>query len=228
MEAPTQPQGVQGDLRKPLSTPEALRAFSVAAQKRSLPAKYLLAGPQQSSNHIYLVLEGAISAAIEGECGREVMLAQFDPGAFFGEACLSTQPSPQGMLIRTRRVSLIAEMTGEEFAQFGLSHPEVTLELARQLASRLHQISERLADLAFRNVSERITRTLDSLCAGSEVTLMADGSRRITVSRRELAHRVGCSREMAGRVIKQLEGAHHLRTAGRALILPGENASGSH
>jgi CRP/FNR family transcriptional regulator, cyclic AMP receptor protein len=228
METPTRPNGPQGDVRTPLSVPEALRAFSIAAQKRSLPAKYLLVGPEQPSHHIFLVLEGAITAAVEGACGREVMLAQFDPGAFFGEACLSTQPPPHGLLIRTRRVSLIAEMTGAEFAQFGLSHPEVTLELTRQLASRLHQISERLADVAFRNVSERITRTLDSLCAGSEVTLLADGSRRITVSRQELAHRAGCSREMAGRVIKQLEDARRLRTAGRALIFPGEGASGSH
>ena len=41
------------------------------------------------------------------------------------------------------------------------------------------------------------------------------------VSRQELARLVGCSREMAGRVLKKLEGEGLLHARGKTLVLYG-------
>jgi CRP/FNR family cyclic AMP-dependent transcriptional regulator len=41
----------------------------------------------------------------------------------------------------------------------------------------------------------------------------------IRVTRQELAKLVGCSREMAGRVLKMLEGDGHITVAGKTIVV---------
>lgn len=91
--------------------------------------------------------------------------------------------------------------------------------LGHQLAKRLRDTSRRAADLAFVDVAGRIARTLLSLTnePGHEVV---DSGRVVRISRQELARIVGCSREMAGRVLKALEEDSLVRVKGRAVFVP--------
>src|SRR3546814_7119075 len=83
-------------------------------------------------------------------------------------------------------------------------NPDIMFEIAGQLAARLRDTTRRLFDLAFLDVAGRMARTLINLTGKREA---AAGPRGVTIrtSRQELARLVGCSREMAGRVLKRLE-----------------------
>src|SRR3546814_3890779 len=77
-------------------------------------------------------------------------------------------------------------------------------EIAGQRAARLRDTTRRLFDLAFLDVAGRMAHTLINLTGKREA---AAGPRGVTIrtSRQELARLVGCSREMAGRVLKRSE-----------------------
>jgi len=101
--------------------------------------------------------------------------------------------------------------------QVAASNPVLALELAAQLAARLERATRKLRDLAFIDVSGRILQALGE----QPDALTHPRGMQIQVSRQELARRVGCSREMAGRVLRTLKERGTLRTRGETVVMPG-------
>lgn len=203
----------------------AMQAFLQQARKRSVPAKRTLLRSGEAPTQVMWVLEGSLSVALEAADGREVVLGYLNPGDFCGEASLFPDHHLSNTVIRTRRITLLAEMGAEQFRAFCNEHPETLFEISRHLASKVHDCGQRIADLALLNVSSRVARTLENLGSSPDATLTARGEVSVSISRQELARHVGCSREMAGRVVKQLEADGVLRTEGRTLILADHSAN---
>jgi CRP/FNR family cyclic AMP-dependent transcriptional regulator len=110
------------------------------------------------------------------------------------------------------------------FRRLADESPSLTLEIATQLALRLERTNRKLGDLAFVDVSGRIAHALLDLCSEPEAMTHPEGMQ-IRVSRQELSRIVGCSREMAGRVLKALEGQGLLRAHGKTIVLYGVRPS---
>lgn len=198
----------------------AVQAFVQQAHKRSYSPKHtlMLAGdPPQS---IYLVLEGSVSILLEDENGREIVLAYLGPGDFFGELCLFPDQQTRTAIVRTRTPTLAAELNYDAFMKFYRENPDIMFEIAGQLANRLRNTTRRLADLAFLDVAGRMDRTLIDLTKRRDATEHPDGTL-IRTSRQELARLVGCSREMAGRVLKKLEEDGVVVAQGRSILVLG-------
>ena len=80
-------------------------------------------------------------------------------------------------------------------------HPEEILyAMGAQLSQRLMQTSTKVGHLAFFDVTGRIARTLLDLCKEPDAMTHPDGMQ-IRITRQEIGRIVGCSREMAGRVL---------------------------
>ena len=73
--------------------------------------------------------------------------------------------------------------------------------IGAQISQRLLHTSRKAGRLAFLDVSDRIYRTLFDLAKEPDAMSHPQGTQ-LRVSRQELARLVGCSREMAGRVLK--------------------------
>ena len=73
---------------------------------------------------------------------------------------------------------------------------------------------------AFLDVSDRIERTLHDLAGEPEAMSHPQGTQ-LRVSRQELARTVGCSREMAGRVLKKLQADGKLHARGKTVVVYG-------
>ena len=86
--------------------------------------------------------------------------------------------------------------------------------MATQLATRLDRTNRKLGDLAFVDVTGRVAHAIMDLCGEPDAMTHPEGMQ-IKVSRQELSRLVGCSREMAGRVLKVLEEQGLLRATGQ-------------
>jgi CRP/FNR family cyclic AMP-dependent transcriptional regulator len=93
-------------------------------------------------------------------------------------------------------------------------------ELATQLATRLDRTNRKLGDLAFVDVTGRVAHAIMDLCSEPDAMTHPEGMQ-IKVSRQELSRLVGCSREMAGRVLKVLEDQGLLRATGKTIVVFG-------
>jgi len=86
------------------------------------------------------------------------------------------------------------------------------------LAGRLSDLNQRVANIAFMDVAGRLTHTLMDLSRKPDAVPHPSGVV-VRISRQELARHVGCSREMAGRVLKKLKNDGFVHSQGRNILI---------
>src|SRR5690606_36287890 len=96
-----------------------------------------------------------------------------------------------------------------------------------QLSRRLLTTSRKASRLAFLDVTDRIVRTLHDLSREPDAMTHPQGTQ-LRVSRQELARLVGCSREMAGRVLKKLQADGQLHARGKTVVVYGTRSRVRH
>jgi CRP/FNR family cyclic AMP-dependent transcriptional regulator len=169
---------------------------------------------------LYYIVDGSVEVMIEDEDGNEMVLSYLNKGQFFGEMGLFYEQPTRSAWVRTRTECEIAEMTYPRFRQIASESPGLVFELATQLATRLDRTNRKLGDLAFVDVTGRVAHAIMDLCNEPDAMTHPDGMQ-IKVSRQELSRLVGCSREMAGRVLKVLEEQGLVSASGKTIVVYG-------
>jgi CRP/FNR family cyclic AMP-dependent transcriptional regulator len=178
------------------------------------------------SDALYLIVSGSVAVAIEDENGDEIVLDYLNRGDFFGEMGLFEPDNTRSARVRTRAESDIAEISYAHFRELVQDDPELLFALAGQITHRLERTSRKVGDLAFLDVTGRIARTLLDLCSQPDALTHPDGMQ-IKISRQEIGRIVGCSREMAGRVLKNLETQSLVTASGKTIVVFGATREGT-
>lgn len=89
-----------------------------------------------------------------------------------------------------------------------------------QMAQRLRNTTRKVGDLAFFDVTGRVARCLLELCKQPDAMTHPDGMQ-IKITRQEIGRIVGCSREMVGRVLKDLEERSLVQVKGKTMVVYG-------
>lgn len=173
----------------------------------------------------YYLLEGSVAAIIDDDDKRELLLAYINKGEFIGEMGLFVSQESRTVILRTRTKCRIAEITyaridrllDNELKEYA---KPFLFAVGRQISLRLRQTIRKVGHLAFLDVTGRIAGTLLDLCKQPDAMTHPDGMQ-IRVTRQELGRIVGCSREMAGRVLKSLEEQELIAAAGKTIVVFG-------
>ena len=205
---------------RPLSEIPAINRFLSYCRIRAVPSKTVLIHAGDVPDVLYYVIKGSVEVLIEDEEGNEMVLAYLNKGQFFGEMGLFNDQPARSAWVRTRSQCELAEMTYPRFRQIAAESPTLLFELATQLASRLDRTNRKLGDLAFVDVTGRVAHAIMDLCNEPDAMTHPEGTQ-IKVSRQELSRLVGCSREMAGRVLKVLEEQGLLTARGKTMVVYG-------
>ena len=208
------------DGARPLSDVPAINRFLSYCRIRSLPSKTVIIHAGDLPDVLYYVVSGSVEVMIEDAEGNEMVLAYLNKGQFFGEMGLFYDQPTRSAWVRSRQQCELAEMTYPRFRQLASESPGLVFELATQLATRLDRTNKKLGNLAFVDVSGRVAHTIMDLCNEPDAMTHPEGMQ-IKVSRQELSRLVGCSREMAGRVLKALEEQGLLRASGKTVVVYG-------
>jgi CRP/FNR family cyclic AMP-dependent transcriptional regulator len=198
----------------------ALTRFLEHCHRKSYPSRSVIIHAGDAPDSLYYIVEGSVSVMIEDEEDHEIVLAYLNPGDFFGEMGLFGDEGGRAAWVVARQPSTIAEMTYGEFRRLAKDDPEILFALASQMAARLRETNRKVMDLAYVDVTGRIAHTLLQLAKQPDAMTHPDGMQ-IRITRQELAKMVGCSREMAGRVLKELEEQGLLTARGKTIVLFG-------
>ncbi|MBK6509119.1 MAG: cAMP-activated global transcriptional regulator CRP [Haliea sp.] len=192
-------------------------------QRKDFRAKSVVLKQGEQSNSLCLILDGSVSVMVEDESepGHMLVVAYLNPGDFVGEMGLFDNDSPvRSAMVVAKTQCEVAEITYERFHQIRNQFPDILYAVSRQLGARLRQTTRKLSDLAFVDVSGRIAHTLLDLCREPDAMTHPDGMQ-IKITRQELGKIVGCSREMAGRVLKSLEQDGLVSVSGKTMVVYG-------
>lgn len=199
--------------------------FLAYSHRRRYPTRTDVFRPGDPAGTLYYVISGSVSIIAEEEDDRELVLGYFGPGEFVGEMGLFIESDAREVILRTRATCELAEVSYERLHQLfqGPLAPDaarILYAIGSQISKRLLHTSRKASRLAFLDVSDRIVRTLHDLAEEPEAMSHPQGTQ-LRVSRQELARLVGCSREMAGRVLKKLQIDGVLHARGKTVVLYG-------
>ena len=84
----------------------------------------------------------------------------------------------------------------------------------------MKRTTRKVGDLAFMDVTGRVAGCLLELCKQPDAMTHPDGMQ-IKITRQEIGRIVGCSREMVGRVLKELEEQGLIEVHGKTMVIYG-------
>ena len=201
------------------TTPEIEQLLNAAHEKR-FDAKSTIMREGDGADSLYYILEGSVTVLMEDENGDELILAYLGPGEFFGELGLFGDQG-RSAWVRARTECEVAIMSYQQFGDLCRETPDLLLQLTAQIARRLRETSRKVGDLAFLDVTGRIAHALLNLTKDSEAMTHPDGWL-VRITREELSRLVSCSREMAGKVLKDLESQGLIHVEGKNIVIYGE------
>ncbi|KAA1192040.1 cAMP-activated global transcriptional regulator CRP [Pseudohalioglobus sediminis] len=200
-----------------------IESFLRHCQRKEYKAKATVMKQGEAGDTLYLILDGSVSVMVEDESEPDHMMvvSYLNPGDFVGEMGLfEDDVQPRSAMVVAKTQCEVAEISYARFHQISAQYPEILYAIARQLGKRLRQTTRKLTDLAFVDVSGRIAHTLLDLCKEPDAMTHPDGMQ-IKITRQELGKIVGCSREMAGRVLKTLEQDGLVSVSGKTMVVLG-------
>jgi CRP/FNR family cyclic AMP-dependent transcriptional regulator len=204
---------------------QALDQFLHFCHKKTYPAKATIIRPGDVGDRLYFIMDGSVSINVEDDDGHELVLAYLNKNEFIGEIGIFKGTEIRKVSVKTRCQCQLAEISYERFQQVIkkelLEHaPDLLFMLGEQLSTRLLITSRKFCDLAFMDVEGRIARTLLDLCKEPDAMTHPDGMQ-LHITRQEIGRIVGCSREMAGRVLKELEDKQLITAHGKTIVVFG-------
>jgi CRP/FNR family cyclic AMP-dependent transcriptional regulator len=205
---PTSKAAPRNALDHPALT-ESVRALARRGEVRSYRKGTLLIQEGDVGDTIYVILSGRLRTFGSVPGGdREITYGNYGAGEYVGEMGLDGGPrSASVIVVETSICAVINRPTLETYLA---ENPAFAFDLIAKLIRRARAATFSAKQLALNDVYGRLRLMLESVAEPQ-----ADGTRcvREWLTHRDLASRLGCSREMVSRVLKDLESGGHISVA---------------
>ena len=193
----------------PQSELDALAARGV----RSFPKNTIVVNEGDETDSLYVILSGTVKFFVSEDGGRDFVLGTAGPGEYFGEIALAGGPrSASVMTLEPCRFVIIPK---SEMKSFLAQYPDVALHLIGNLSQRVRTLTDNAKSLALLDVYGRVTKALLDLAVPQDGKLVIPGK----LTQQEIADRVGASREMISRILKDLTLGGYIEQSGKSIIV---------
>ena len=169
------------------------------AVKRSFPKNTILFSKGDESDALYLLYKGTVKAIINDETGKEIVLSTIGPGEYFGEISFLDGEARSATVV-TREPVQVLIVYKNDFKKILFSNPDIVFRLLKELLKKLRRSTEQIESLAFMDVYRRIANLLLQLAEPQGAKWVIEEK----LTHQEISNRVGSSREMVSRIMKQL------------------------
>jgi CRP/FNR family cyclic AMP-dependent transcriptional regulator len=195
---------------EPLSD-EDLRGLLKGSLDTHLQAGETFFAPEDTSERLFILKRGRVRIFRQSE-GRELTLAEIEPGTIFGEMALTAQRI-RGAYAQALEPSILITMSRADLEHLMLNKPEVGIRITHLLSERLHSYEERMEDLTLKDIHARLANLILLLCEGEGVMTRQDIKIPHHYTHERLGTMIGANREAVTRAFGQLqdEGAVELR-----------------
>lgn len=159
-----------------------------------------------------LVVAGLVRVVMSAPDGRTVTVRYARPGELLGVPTIVAGPVPVSaqMVTDTRLLML----NGRTLAHLGQTEPVVGWLLAREIAERLYDTLDAVADTAFGSLRQRVARHLLDLAVWQ-----GDGRLVAPVTQQDLADAIGSARPAVARMVAELRELGLVATASPGIAI---------
>ena len=194
---------------------EELAAMEASSTARSFPKNTVVIHENDPADSLYVIESGRVKVYCSDKNGKEFIMNTLGPGDYFGELAL-LDDSTRSASVRTVEKADFRVVMKADFNRVLDDHPNITRQLISNLAGRVRKLTADVKSLALQDVYGRVANVLMDL---SEER--GDGTLFIPekLTQQDIADRVGASREMVARILKDLTIGEYIRFEGRHIII---------
>lgn len=150
----------------------------------------------QTLNDVYFINEGKVKTYKSNADGKELITGFHGKGDFLGYvALLEEKPSNEtAIIMEDAEVVIIPK---DDFLSLIYSSRDVARKFIKLLSNNLADVENRLLNIAYQSVRERVASALLLLYANESTTI----NRKISISRKDIANIVGTATESLNRTL---------------------------
>jgi CRP/FNR family cyclic AMP-dependent transcriptional regulator len=190
-----------------------LDKIAAVATVRTFHKRAIIVSEGDETDSLYVMISGKARVFVADDKGREVQLNQLGPGEYFGEVTLDGGPrSASVMALEDCKCAIVKRA---ELTPFLEQHPDLALHIVRKLARRVRDLTENVRSLALMDVYGRVARLLLELAEEKDGRLVISEA----LTHKDIASRVGASREMISRIFSDLAEGGYVRKEDGHLVI---------
>lgn len=192
---------------------DVCKAIAASGVVRSYPKQTVLIAEGDVGDSLYIILAGRVKVYASNAAGREVVLNFHGAGEYVGE--MSLDGAPRSASVITMEPTTCAIVNRAQFRDFLAANPDFAQHLIHTLIRRARTATENVKSLALSDVYGRLVRLLNALAVEHEGRQVVQ--ERLT--QQDIADRVGASRDMIGKLMKDLVGGGYLVVEDRQITI---------
>jgi CRP/FNR family cyclic AMP-dependent transcriptional regulator len=186
--------------------PESLRRLAQRGEVKRFRKHQLLIEEGTFGDTLFVILAGRLRAYSADDRGREIVYGIYGPGEYLGE--MSLDGGPRSASVVAQEAAVCAVITRHTLHEYVAANPSFAFELIGRVIQRARIATRSARSMALLDVYGRVVQLLEQMAVAD-----ADGTRvvRERLTHQEIANRVGCSREMVSRLMKDLDKGGHVQ-----------------
>ena len=207
-------RGVSGADARFAALSDTVRALAERGVVRNYRKGTVLIEEGDIGDTLYVLLSGRVRVYSSNETGREVSHGVYGAGEYLGE--MSLDGGPRSASVITLEPTTCAVVKRETVEAYIAEQPAFAFELLVKLIRRARAATHSTKQLALNDVYGRLKALLESHAnAGTPLPRTLD--ERLT--HQDMSSRIGCSREMVSRLMKDLQRGQYIDHDGSLIRL---------
>jgi len=188
--------------------PEELRSVAPLFKERHYKKGTILFFEGDSGDELFIIQTGFVKIyRLEHSLDqtKEITLALFRDGDFFGEMSLIQKGATRSATAETIEPSTIFTLTRNDFFGFMEKSPKLCLKLLEVSMKRLRKANDQIHDLTFLDVRSRIIKNIDRLSQEYGIPMEQGLLIDLKLTHQQIANMVGTVRESVTKVLQELQ-----------------------
>lgn len=136
-------------------TPEELEHLAEEVEQVDYQAGAVIFNERDKGDALYVVETGLVQIWVMDEDVQPVTLAELKPGEFFGELAVLDQGARSTSATAIEETHL-HRLSSVDFQQFLMEHPDVAIDVIREIGARMRQTNMLVSQRITRNVNQEM------------------------------------------------------------------------
>ena len=191
-----------------------LRALAVRGALRNYKKNSVIINEGEMGDSLFILLQGSVKVFSTDQSGREITYGDIQAGDYFGE--MSLDGGPRSASVMTLEPSVCAVVSRASVREHLAEEPEFALDLVAQVIRRARSATETARNMALLDVYGRVIAILESHEGPGRPDAPVELKQ---ITHQAIASRVGASREMVSRLLKDLEKGGYIELGVKRITL---------
>ena len=180
---------------------------------RQFPKNTVIVSQGDDTDSFYVIIQGKVDVFLHNDKGKEIIINTLSKCESFGELAPLGGIPRQASIITTEDSSF-GVISRQVFMDTLLIKPSISMRIIDLLISRIQDLTEDVSSLALEDVYNRVVRVLYK--HADEV-----GEKLVTekLTQQDIASRVGATREMVHRILKELKTGGYISIEGKHITI---------